>query len=89
MTSQENVLTAVHQRKRICQSRAPDLMQALALGVSVATVTKRRRRADPQDRSSHPQRQHKDLPPGAAPLLRWLALRQTLPRQLSRAAVSR
>lgn len=72
----------------------PDLVQALALDVSVATVAKWRRRADPQDRSSRPQRQHKAMPPEAAPLLAWLrndwlALRQTVFPQLSRAAVSR
>ena len=89
MTSQDNVRTAVHQRKRIRHSRASDLMQAPALGVSVATVAKWRRCADRRDRSSFPQHQHNALPPEAAPLLGWLALRQTVPPQLSCAAVSR
>ena len=63
MTSHENARTTVHQRKRIRHSRATDLVQALALGVSVATVSKWRRRADPQYRSICPQHQHKALPP--------------------------
>lgn len=59
----------MHQGKQIRHSRAPDLVQALALDASVATVAKWRRRADPQDRSSRPQHQHKAAPPEAAPLL--------------------
>ena len=74
MTSYENVRTTAHQRKRIRHSRAPYRVQAQAVGVSVATVAKWRWRADPQDRSSRPQHQHKALPPEAAPLITALAL---------------
>ena len=77
-------------------------MQAKALGISVATVAKWRRRTDVADCSSRPKRQTKALPPDAAPLLSWLrkdwlldldtvwvALRQTVFPQLSRSAVYR
>jgi transposase InsO family protein len=102
MTYHDNARTTTHQRKRIRHSRAPYRVQAKALGVSVATVAKWRRRADPQDRSSRPHHEHKALPPEAAPLLGWLrkdwlldldtvwlALRQTLFPQLSRSTVYR
>ena len=102
MTYHANARTTVHQRKRIRHSRAPYRVQAQALGSSVATVAKWRRRSDVADRSSRPQRQTKALPPEAAPLLGWLrkdwlldldtvwlALRQTVFPQLSRSAVYR
>ncbi len=102
MTYHANARTTAHQRKRIRRSRDPYRVQARALGVSVATVAKWRRRADPADRSSRPRRQHKALPPEAIPLLGWLrkdwlldldtvwlALRQTVFPQLSRSAVYR
>ncbi len=102
MTYHANARTTIHQRTRIRRSRDPYRVQARALGVSVATVAKWRRRADAADRSSRPQRQHKALPPEAIPLLGWLrkdwlldldtvwvALRQTVFPQLSRSAVYR
>ena len=67
MTYHDNARTTVHQRKRIRHSRAPYRVQAKALGISVATVAKWRRRADPADRSSRPHQEAKALPPEAAP----------------------
>src|SRR5882762_7997937 len=72
MTYHNNARTTAHQRKRIRHSRAHYRIQAKALGVSVATVAKWRRRRDPTDRSSRPHRVHKALPPEAASLLSWL-----------------
>lgn len=102
MTYHDNARTTTHQRKRIRSSRAPYRVQAKALGISIATVAKWRRRSDPTDRSSRPHRSQKALPPEAAPLLSWLrkdwlldldtvwlALRQTVFPQLSRSAVYR
>lgn len=102
MTYHDNARTTVHQRKRIRQSRAPYRVQAKALGISVATVAKWRRRPDVADRSSRPHQSRKALPPEAAALLTWLrkdwlldldtvwlALRQTVFPQLSRSAVYR
>lgn len=102
MTYHENARTTMHQRTRIRRSREPYRVQARALGISVATVAKWRRRGDPVDRSSRPHRQTKALPPEAAPLLGrlrkdrlldldtvWPALRQTVFPQLSRSAVYR
>ena len=102
MTYHDNARTTTHQRKRIRHSRAPYRVQAKALGISVATVAKWRRRRDPTDRSSRPHRSPKALPPETAPLLGWLrkdwlldldtvwlALRQTVFPQLSRSAVYR
>jgi hypothetical protein len=102
MTYHDNARTTAHQRKRIRHSRAHYRIQAKALGVSVATVAKWRRRRDPPDRFSRPYRVHKALPAEAASLLIWLrmdwlldldrvwlALRQTVLPQLSRSALSR
>ncbi len=102
MTYHANARTTVHQRKRIRQSREPYRLQAKQLGVSVATIARWKRRGNPRDRSSRPQRLHKALPPEAAPILGWLrkdwlmdldtvwlALRQTVFPQLSRSAVYR
>ena len=102
MTYHANARTNIQQRQRVRQSRAPYRVQATQLGVSVATVAKWTRRAQPHDRTSRPRRIHKALPPAAAPLLRWmrqdwlvhldtvwLALRRTVFPQLSRSAVYR
>jgi len=102
MTYHANARTNIQQRKRVRQSREPYRLQAKQLGVSVATVAKWKRRPDPRDRTSRPQRIHKAVPPEAAPLLAWLrqdwlvdldtvwlALRQTVFPQLSRSAVYR
>lgn len=102
MTYHANARTTVHQRKRIRRSRKPYRLQAKQWGVSLATVAKWKRRANPCDRTSRPHRIHKALPPEAAPLLQWmrqewlidldtvwLALRQTVFPQLSRSAVYR
>ena len=69
MTDHENARTTVHQRKQIRHSRAPYRVLAQALGVSVATVERRRYLATAPDQSSCPQRQYKALPLEAAPLL--------------------
>lgn len=72
MTSHKNTRTTVHQRKRIRHSRASDLVQALALGGTVAAVSKWRRHADPQGHAGRSQHQDKALPSEAEPLLGWL-----------------
>ncbi len=58
----------IQQRKEVRQSREPYRVQAKQLGVSVATVAKWKRRTDPRDRTSRPQRIHKAVLPEAARL---------------------
>ena len=102
MTYHANAKTNLHQRMRIRKSKAPYRTQSRELGVSVATVTKWKRRKDPKDRTSRPHKIYKAIPKEMRPILKalrqdwfldldtvWKALQNAVLPQLSRSSVYR
>lgn len=97
-----NARTTRYQRKIIKESKAPYRLLAKQLGVSVATITKWKKRENMNDLSSKPKKSHKAIPDTLEPVLEflrkdwlmdmdsiWHALKTTILPDLKRSSVYR